>query len=535
MKTFEKLSLYYNTLKYLRFEQVKYRIFYFFRAKWQSLISFRHNYDMPFPKHTTLKLATSVYTSTDMYLGEKTFCFLNLEKRFSDNINWDFGEFGKLWTYNLNYFEFLNQKNIRIEDVEILMTDFVEKLPNLKNANEPFPTSLRIIFWIRFLVNNKTFADSNKEIIKSLYAQIQILDQSIEFHLYGNHLLENAFALLHAAYFFNDKKIYKKAKKILLIELEEQILADGGHFELSPMYHQLMLYRILDCVNLVKNNPTLFGGELLPTLEFNASKMLSWLRQMTFRNGQIPMFNDAADNIAPASQILFEYAARLNIQSTSIALKESGYRKFSNKFYELIADVGNIGPNYLPGHAHSDTLNFELYIQDTPFIVEVGTSTYQNNDRRAEERSTSSHNTVEINGREQSEVWGAFRVAKRAKATIITENNLTITATHDGYRKIKARHERKFTFGTRSISINDYVCGASTAKAFFFFHPQVLVNLQNNKIQNLNVTLSFEGAEKIELCGYDYAVGFNKLEKGQKVTIHFTKHLLTTISIVNGE
>ena len=47
---------------------------------------------------------------------------------------------------------------------------------------------------------------------------------------------------------------YKKAVEILREELEEQILNDGGHFELSPMYHQIMLFRVLDCINLIENN-----------------------------------------------------------------------------------------------------------------------------------------------------------------------------------------------------------------------------------------------------------------------------------------
>ena len=81
----------------------------------------------------------------------------------------------------------------------------------------------------------------------------------------------------------------------------------------------------------------------------------------------------------------------------------------------MFIDFGKIGPSYQPGHAHSDTFNFELIKNGNPFIVDTGVSTYEKNERRQIERSTSSHNTITIGDYEQSEVWGGFRVAKRAK------------------------------------------------------------------------------------------------------------------------
>ena len=65
---------------------------------------------------------------------------------------------------------------------------------------------------------------------------------NIEYHILGNHLLENGFSLFFGAYYFQDEKFYVKAKKILTDELDEQILEDGAHFELSSMYHQIMLF-----------------------------------------------------------------------------------------------------------------------------------------------------------------------------------------------------------------------------------------------------------------------------------------------------
>mgnify|MGYP000647957824 CR=1 FL=1 len=85
-------------------------------------------------------------------------------------------------------------------------------------------------------------------------AQYVRLTDSLEYHLMGNHLLENAFSLLFRAYYFRNNQLFDTAKKILKTELSEQFLDDGGHFERSPMYHQIMLFRMLDCWNLTENN-----------------------------------------------------------------------------------------------------------------------------------------------------------------------------------------------------------------------------------------------------------------------------------------
>ena len=71
----------------------------------------------------------------------------------------------------------------------------------------------------------------------------------------GNHLLENAFALLFSSYYFQNEKFYNKSTFLLKSQLNEQILKDGGHFELSPMYHQIVFHRLLDSIQLIKLNP----------------------------------------------------------------------------------------------------------------------------------------------------------------------------------------------------------------------------------------------------------------------------------------
>lgn len=507
----------FNTVKYLKPIQIYYRLYYLVRAKVRSVRGF--SYPLSLASNATILTPFTSVLSYDV-LVEKTFTFLNLSQPFKKSIDWNFSAYGKLWTYNLTYFDYLHQEQSSKEKGLVLIDDFIVQLESHKDALEPFPISLRGMNWIKFLTEHKV---REQKIDDSLYAQYQILLDNLEYHLLGNHLLENSFALLFGAYYFQDETLYAKAKKILTHELEEQILNDGAHFELSPMYHQIMLFRVLDCVNLVQNN-TFKHQELLKLLKRKASLMLGWLENMTYKNGDIPLLNDSANNIAPTSKALFTYATRLDIDVAKVALKESAYRKVLNDRYECVVDIGHIGPDYIPGHAHADTFNFELYLDAKPFIVDTGLSTYETNDRRTEERSTASHNSVEVMHTSSSTVWGGFRVAERARVIELKEYNNQIVATHDGYsKKFGIMHTRAWIFEENKIIIKDSLNKSTKAVSRLHFHPDVTEEMITEHIQIKNY--------KSKIINYKYAPEFNKLVNAKVLEIEFEKDLEVEISI----
>ncbi len=264
--------------------------------------------------------------------------------------------------------------------------------------------------------------------------------------------------------------------------------------------------------------------------------MLGWLQTVTFDNGAIPMINDSAHGIAPTSGSLFEYAQQLGLQWNAVILKESGYRKRTSTSYECFMDVGNIGPDYIPGHAHADTLSFELYVNNEPFIVDLGTSTYEKNDLRLRERGTKSHNTVVVAGKDQSNVWGGFRVAERARILHLEENDAGIAASHDGYKKLGIIHHRSFQFQKNEIHIVDGLTGSpTTAMAYFHFHPSIKkIILEGNEIycKAPEVRITFSGKNlKLKKTFYSYAKGFNSTCKATVLQVAFTEELKTEISI----
>ena len=83
--------------------------------------------------------------------------------------------------------------------------------------------------------------------------------------------------------------------------------------------------------------------------------MLSWLDNVTYNNGNIQWLM-IQHIIFLFLKKLFSYK-NLKFKINKIPLSDSGYRKVIKENFELFIDVGNIGPDYQPGHAHSDTFN----------------------------------------------------------------------------------------------------------------------------------------------------------------------------------
>lgn len=460
-------------------------------------------------------------TSTD----GKTFQVLNKPVKFEGKIDWDYPEYGKLWTYNLNYFDYLLDPNLSKESGLNLVHDYCASVT--KNGDEPYPTSLRGINWIKFLSENKITEDT---INKRLYVDYTRLYQRPEYHIMGNHLLENGISLLFGAFFFKDDKFFSKANEIITGELKEEILQDGGHYELSPMYHCITLQRLLDCIVLLENNQAFSDQDKLLTLiREKVSKMISWLQQVTFSNGDIPLVNDAAIGMAPIANQLLSFAEKLGIKPASFSLKDSGYRKLTAGPFEILVDVGQIGPDYIPGHAHADTFNFVLYHQGKPVIVDTGISTYNIGSQRDMERSTAAHNTVVVNGQDSSEVWAGFRVAKRAKTKVLTDTPNKVVATHDGYSKLEVTHHRQFEITDSKFTITDDI-GKAEGEFHLHFNYDVNPDLEEGRISVSDLDIEFQGAESIEIQHFMQGLEFNKQVQSKKAIILFKGRITVTFA-----
>lgn len=477
-----------HTIVHLRPKQVFYQLWYrFHKPQYKALAA---------PQGVVSKWQTEPIPRNHCLVGE-TFTFLNLEHEFA---GWGFTDNGMLWAYNQNYFDWLNQERMSAEEGCRWIDRFIVELPSNKVGLDPYPIALRGINWIKFFCRYPDCA--TKERLDSLYSQVRLLEKKLEYHLLANHLLEDAYALYIAAAFFHDTRLRKKATSLLLEQLKEQTLSDGGHYEQSPMYHGILLDRLLDCINIAP----------MEELQSFAKRQIGWLKSICYQDGNYPLFNDAAEGIAPKPTDIMNYACRLGIDNEATPLGVSGYRKMTNGNMVAFVDVGNITATYQPGHTHADTFNYELRIDGRPFIVDTGISTYDKNERRQLERSTVAHNCVSVNERNSSEVWGGFRVGRRCRVEVSDYNNI-IEASHDGFGK---ECRRRFTMTEEAFTIEDWYEGNAVS----------YIHLSEGTDAN---RIHVEGAKKVDIKPWKYSTEYNRFHMGTVMEIHFNGHLSYTI------
>ena len=211
----------------------------------------------------------------------------------------------------------------------------------------------------------------------------------------------------------------------------------------------------------------------------------------------MPFFNDAAIGVAPPPEEVIAYARRLGFEraagpsagTQATLFRDSGYAKLANPDCTAFFDVAPVGPDYLPAHAHADTLSIEVSVGSQRVLVNSGTSVYGTGPERHRQRSTASHNTVEIDGGNSSDVWSGFRVARRAhpRDVQVHSESSQVTAWHDGYCHLPGKpcHHREVCLDDRAVRIKDRVTGsfAHTVVGRFHLHPEVStkrLDLQEN-------------------------------------------------------
>ncbi|WLT31315.1 alginate lyase family protein [Geothrix sp. PMB-07] len=430
-------------------------------------------------------------------LSANRFRFLNQEMELSCKEDWQSERMSKLWTYNLHYFDDLNADSAhdRIAWHSELIRRWIRDNPPAHGVGwEPYPLSLRIINWIKWAFAGGSLEPAARQ---SLAIQTRHLRKRLEYHLLGNHLFANAKALVFAGCFFEGEEAenwLRCGMRILERQIPEQVLADGGHFERSTMYHALAFEDMLDLANLAKVFPLSFRPWAAQVSGWPEviQNMGSWLKAMCHPDQEIGFFNDAALGIAPPTCELLAYASRLGFdwpedRRAVVHLEPSGYVRACIGDAMLLIDVAPVGPDYLPGHAHADTLSFEFSLFGQRILVNSGTSRYGLGSEREAERGTGAHSTVQIDGRNSSEVWGGFRVARRAYPSgvrVHSENEaIVIEASHTGYHWLPGRpvHRRRWVLGKGKLEVHDTVSGGfSEAISRMYFHPVVGLTLEGS-------------------------------------------------------
>ena len=310
------------------------------------------------------------------------------------------------------------------------------------------------------------------------------------------------------------------------------------------MYHNIIAGDVLDLLEAARMAPGRLTDALVDSLRQSATAMIAWADVMSHGDGKPSFFNDCAMEIAPPCAALQRHAVELGVPLPAVRgeqlrrLAPSGYARAQAGPALLIADVGDIGPDYLPGHAHADSLSFEISLHGRRLLVNSGTSVYAIGAQRSSERGTAAHNTIVVDGQDSSEVWSSFRVARRARVhDVVAEaegDRLVIEGAHDGYRRLQGQvtHHRRWALTGSELFVEDTLSGRPrSAEAFWHFHPEVSLEAIDPAVWNILrggsviAQVRFEGGETRMEDGV-WAPEFGRLIPNQRLRVKLSGNRL---------
>jgi uncharacterized heparinase superfamily protein len=417
-------------------------------------------------------------------LAAGRFTFVNRSEDLGWPPRWNDPALPRLWLYNLHYFEYLG--SLPYEAGRALILDWIARHPLARgNAGwEPYPTSLRLVEWCAWLfAAHRAQAEADhalrERVWPSIWCQTEWLRRHLETHLRANHLLENAAALAVVGACFGGPGESWLAQGLAWLdrELPEQMLRDGLHFERSPMYHARVVH-VLDTLAATR------APELVRRVEPPLRAARTALAQLCHPDGEIALLNDSAFGIAPPP-------GELDAPEGAFALRDAGYYGARSTGHYLVCDAAPIGPDYNPGHAHGDLLSFELSLAGRRVVVDAGVHGYDGDPLRAWCRSTRAHNTVEVDGEDQCEFWGTFRVARRARPRDVVwseqGDGFRLSAWHDGYERLpgRPRHERAFRWYSAGVLlVRDRVSASGPVRAVsrLHLHPDCAIEALSARV-----------------------------------------------------
>ncbi len=482
-----------NTIRYLHPSQVWWQARYRIQSRLENPAKYSTRRPPEFPGCRWLPIGAFLPPGVQRNKARDILCgqlrFINQTEMIGWPPDWNRDDLPKLWLYNLHYFEWIWAfSGDEFDSAKVAALDWMRRYPLARNSVgwEPYPTALRLMNWCSFFFGEhgdrtRAEADFTPKVWASIWLQAEWLSRRLEYHLLGNHLLEDAAALALVGACFDGPDAARwldTGLSLLREQTAEQILADGLHFERSPMYHSRMVYLFLTLFNTGNSRIQMIVGPVL-------KRMLGALERTVHPDGQIALLNDSAFGIYNASEELFEYGVKLGVislergkQSGPWALPDAGYYGYGGEDGSyIICDAGPLGPDYIPGHSHADMLSFEMSLRGYRIIVDSGVHDYEWSITRDYCRSTRAHNTVEIAGMDQAEMWGAFRVARRGYPKNVRWKPLLqdfdLSASHTGYSHHPGRigHARTFTWQNEGfLRVSDRITTASDVECISHVH-----------------------------------------------------------------
>lgn len=502
--------------------------------------------------------------------------------------NWELNRHFQFALLAKDYAASKDEKYLR--ELEELFADWNEKNPFLRGISwtSAMEVAIRCINW-SYTFGFLSRAGAPKDLLEALRVGILNMTEYIANHYSryssaNNHLIVEACAIGHSGILFDHKPWIDLALNILTRELPLQNYPDGVNRELSLHYQSFYMEAMALMLRLLKKN----GLAVPPSWPLMLDKMCRYVADCMGDYGEIVVFGDddegkildlsgvsalgaPYDHTAHYRYVLGMLSVLLSDQYTDLknldcetlrwlfteaevaaAQRKALYRSPACCCYKaggntilrsadrklLIGiDHAALGFGSICAHGHADALSFQAFFAGKPVLIDPGAYIYHCDlPSRNAFRETRNHNTVCVEGKNQSEMLGAFLWGRKADAALedCREENgeVRLTATQDGYQPIL--HRRTLAFdGNRTLTITDELSAEAGAEANFLFAPGLRAVYEGQRI-----TVSGGGTEaEIRFssgaprpvpreCSFLYGLK----EKTEGAAVSFRKTLTTEIT-----
>ncbi len=397
------------------------------------------------------------------------------------------------------------------------------------NWVSPLEMSLRAGSWLWFL--RLTAGRARVEpgllarILYSLKRQMDaVAEDRSRYSSANNHLLGEAWGLFLVGvvcpYLPGAEKWRRLGEAVLSDEFSRQIAPDGVGLEQTNRYLAFDFDLLLSAFLLARDNRMAIHPQLPERLAATAD----FFRHQMNQTGWVPDIGDNAEArvfglsdvsekfygevltsaallsnraefkagqkldrknfflFGPQSPARFEALPRSLHPARSRLFADGGYgvlRRTGGGDMVVVMDVGPLGYLSLCAHGHADALAMTLSIAGQPVLIDPGTFLYHSGGTWREYfRSTAAHNTVVIDGRNQSRPGGPFMWLTKARVEIESfeesEDRISLAARHTGYQRRGKGvvHRREVTLDKKVplLTVADTLTGPGDHRLEIGFH-----------------------------------------------------------------
>ncbi len=365
--------------------------------------------------------------------------------------------------------------------------------PGARNWTAPFEVAFRINSWLwawHLFRDCRSIDDATRALLRQgIATHCEFLYRNLELNARNNHLLLEAKALHFGALLLPEYprsgRWKRRAEKHLWREIRHQFTTDGVHREMSTHYHRVVAGELLEWHLLMLRQRREIPGFVAERIR----RMAKVDYEIRRPDGTLPLFGDSSEtdtyarfSAAVAGPQVFGFDTHVLAPATvdeasvwrlchrdrrerspsaftSRAFPAGGYYLMRSggsldSAMQMVIDAGPFGLDLDPHHGHADALSFDLHAMGRPWLVDSGVySTHASWEWRRYFRGTASHNTVRIDGEDQSRLIDSRRATNLARVTChrwsTRGDELEIfDASHDGYMRLPepARHRRVVWF-----------------------------------------------------------------------------------------